>query len=434
MYVDAEFCERSGAQLRFGKASGNSNYPLCGIEDGSTLVLAMIRNHKLYIVNVGDSRAVLCRVTSSGAYTATPLTTGPVPRYPSRPSDPFYVDHKPDLPTERARIEANGGHVTGLLCGRKPPSFALHHWPFNCIVDVPRVDGILSMTRAMGDVTMKPPLTAEPDVVVHALDSRTDKFLILATDGLWDVVTNHKAAKVALSCPCAQAAAAALCKLAMRRNTADNVTVLVVDLARQGNSAPAAVLLPTVVATHVPVGKLSKGQLAKGYAILHTISDTLNAITDMERSATTSAPSTVQAAASTVPSGTRRRSSRAKAATASAVKSQVAKCKAKLKALTSEFYTLIPHNFGMSLPPVIDSVSELKLKLDLLEVMADVELTHKMLETQRTTDANPVDAHYRALGVTLVPIDAMSPEFARIQEYMVITAPVLVSIVRSVDT
>ncbi|ETV92244.1 hypothetical protein H310_13474 [Aphanomyces invadans] len=220
--LDAEFCERSGAQLRFGKASGNSNYPLCGIEDGSTLVLAMIRNHKLYIVNVGDSRAVLCRVTSSGAYTATPLTT----------------DHKPDLPTERARIEANGGHVTGLLCGRKPPSFALHHWPFNCIVDVPRVDGILSMTRAMGDVTMKPPLTAEPDVVVHALDSRTDKFLILATDGLWDVVTNHKAAKVALSCPCAQAAAAALCKLAMRRNTADNVTVLVVDLARYTQPAP----------------------------------------------------------------------------------------------------------------------------------------------------------------------------------------------------
>ncbi|ETV92242.1 hypothetical protein, variant 1 [Aphanomyces invadans] len=171
----------------------------------------------------------------------------------------------------------------------------------------------------------------------------------------------------------------------------------------------------------MPLGKLSKGQLAKGYAILHTISDTLNAITDMERSATTSAASTVQAAASTVPSGTRRRSSRAKAATASAVKSQVAKCKAKLKALTSEFYTLIPHNFGMSLPPVIDSVSELKLKLDLLEVMADVELTHKMLETQRTTDANPVDAHYRALGVTLVPIDAMSPEFARIQEYIKLT-------------
>ncbi|ETV75106.1 hypothetical protein H257_10684 [Aphanomyces astaci] len=214
--IDAEFCDRSGANLRFGKASGNTKYPLCGIEDGSTLVLAMIRRHKLYVVNVGDSRAVLCHVASSGTYKATALTT----------------DHKPDLPAERARIQANGGTITGLVCGHKPPEFALHMWPFNRLVDVPRVDGVLSMTRAMGDVTMKPPLSAEPDVVVHALDAISDKFLILASDGLWDVVSNKKAAKVALSSPSAQAAAAALCKLAMKRGTHDNVTVLVVDLAR----------------------------------------------------------------------------------------------------------------------------------------------------------------------------------------------------------
>ncbi|KAG9406951.1 hypothetical protein AC1031_003276 [Aphanomyces cochlioides] len=211
--LDAEFCEFSAAQLRFGKANGNKKFPLCGIEDGTTLVIAMIRDDHVYVANVGDSRAVLCQMDSRGKTKAVPLSK----------------DHKPEVPSERERIEAKGGKVTGLFCGNRPPGFALNTWPFNRMVDVPRVDGILSMTRAIGDATMKPPLTADPDIVTHPLGP-TDKYLILACDGLWDVISNAKAAKIACRSPSAQAAASTLCKYAMQKGSQDNVTVLVVDL------------------------------------------------------------------------------------------------------------------------------------------------------------------------------------------------------------
>ncbi|RHY65814.1 hypothetical protein DYB30_010949, partial [Aphanomyces astaci] len=51
----------------------------------------------------------------------------------------------------------------------------------------------------------------------------------------------------------------------------------------------------------------------------------------------------------------------------------------------------------------------------------DVEITHKMLQTERSSELNPVDAHYRALGMTLTEVDASSAEFTRIQEYIKLT-------------
>ncbi|ETV75090.1 hypothetical protein, variant 2 [Aphanomyces astaci] len=167
----------------------------------------------------------------------------------------------------------------------------------------------------------------------------------------------------------------------------------------------------------MPLGKLSKAHLAKGYVILDFISDTLTTIADLNAA---SATKQVEGTSSTPRH--RRRSSRVIKSTASSTtKAQLAKCKAQLKDRTSEFYTLIPHNFGMSLPPVIDSVSELKLKLDLLQVLEDVEITHKMLQTERNSEVNPVDAHYSALGMTLTEVDASSAEFTRIQEYIKLT-------------
>ncbi|KAF0698357.1 Aste57867_11007 [Aphanomyces stellatus] len=202
--IDGEFCQLSTAQQAFG-----GKFPMCSMEDGSTLVIAMIRGDKIFVANVGDSRAVLCQRTSKGKVSGVPLSR----------------DHKPDDPIERQRIEAKGGRVTGVR-----PALFTTLWPFTRWMDVPRVDGILSMTRAIGDATLKPPISAEPDLFVHALGP-TDKYLILACDGLWDVISNDKAAKIACRSPSAQAAASALCKYAMQKASEDNVTVLVVDVA-----------------------------------------------------------------------------------------------------------------------------------------------------------------------------------------------------------
>jgi protein phosphatase 2C len=127
-------------------------------------------------------------------------------------------DHKPDRPDEQERIEAAGGRVI--------------FW------EGARVLGVLAMSRAIGDGYLKPYVCSVPEVTVAEL-ADGDECLILASDGLWDVVSNEAACEVARACLrrgrekwCAEAAAL-LTKLALARRSADNVSVVVVDLRRK---------------------------------------------------------------------------------------------------------------------------------------------------------------------------------------------------------
>jgi serine/threonine protein phosphatase PrpC len=88
---------------------------------GATATCALVLGEKLCIVNLGDSRTVLCRSERCFFVTA---------------------DHKPDVPSERARIEALGGYVaTPRAAGQ---------------INVPRLNGVLSVSRAFGDAQLKP--------------------------------------------------------------------------------------------------------------------------------------------------------------------------------------------------------------------------------------------------------------------------------------
>ncbi|KAL5202705.1 hypothetical protein ABZP36_013657 [Zizania latifolia] len=115
---------------------------------GSTAVVAVVGHHRIVVANCGDSRAVLSR--------------GGVPV-------PLSTDHKPDRPDELERVEAADGKVI--------------NWN-GC-----RVLGVLATSRSIGDHHLKPFVSAEPEVtVIERTDE--DEFLILASDGLWDVVSN----------------------------------------------------------------------------------------------------------------------------------------------------------------------------------------------------------------------------------------------------
>ncbi|XP_045800114.1 protein phosphatase 2C 53-like [Trifolium pratense] len=179
---------------------------------GSTAVVAIVCSSHIIVSNCGDSRAVLCRGKE-------PLALS--------------VDHKPNRDDEYARIEAAGGKVI--------------QWNGH------RVFGVLAMSRSIGDRYLKPWIIPEPEVMFLPR-AKDDECLILASDGLWDVMTNEEACDLArrrillwhkkngseLSSlrgegidPAAQAAAEYLSNRALQKGSKDNITVIVVDLKAQ---------------------------------------------------------------------------------------------------------------------------------------------------------------------------------------------------------
>ncbi|XP_002980987.2 probable protein phosphatase 2C 51 [Selaginella moellendorffii] len=166
---------------------------------GSTAVVAVLGPNRIIVANCGDSRAVLSR-----GGRAIPLS----------------VDHKPDREDELARVEAAGGRV-----------FFWNGY---------RVLGVLAMSRAIGDRYLKPFIIPEPDVTCTERSSE-DECLILASDGLWDVLTNEMACDIARKClvrhrarqggeSAADMAAGLLTKVAIAKGSTDNISVVVVDL------------------------------------------------------------------------------------------------------------------------------------------------------------------------------------------------------------
>ncbi|KAJ6956190.1 hypothetical protein NC652_007325 [Populus alba x Populus x berolinensis] len=123
---------------------------------GSTACVAIIRNNHLIVANAGDSRCVIS--TEGQAYDLS-------------------TDHKPDLEDEKERILKAGGSV-----------------------QAGRVDGILNLSRAIGDMEFKQNkflpvekqiVTANPDINTFELCD-DDDFLVLACDGIWDCMSSQE--------------------------------------------------------------------------------------------------------------------------------------------------------------------------------------------------------------------------------------------------
>jgi protein phosphatase 1L len=157
---------------------------------GSTAVTAILigseNSVKVVVANVGDSRAVISR---NGV------------------AKQLSVDHEPNV--ERPSIEKKGGFVSNL------PG------------DVPRVDGQLAVARAFGDRSLKKHLSSEPHVAEEPIDENTN-FLILASDGLWKVMSNQEAADAIKDIKHPQAAAKHLTEKAVIRKSKDDISCIVV--------------------------------------------------------------------------------------------------------------------------------------------------------------------------------------------------------------
>jgi serine/threonine protein phosphatase PrpC len=95
--------------------------------------------------------------------------------------------------------------------------------------DVPRVQGMLAMSRALGDPSLKPYLTAEPRVVEGLLAPEND-FAVVACDGVWDVLKPGDVISMVRDVREVARAAKRVVAEALASGSTDNVTVIVLDL------------------------------------------------------------------------------------------------------------------------------------------------------------------------------------------------------------
>ncbi|XP_074645032.1 protein mono-ADP-ribosyltransferase PARP3-like [Tubulanus polymorphus] len=126
----------------------------------------------------------------------------------------------------------------------------------------------------------------------------------------------------------------------------------------------------------MPLGKLSKAQIAKGYECLEEIEDILNKTK-----------------------------------------------KGNLTELSSRFYTLIPHDFGRQRPPVIGDLATVQSKYDMLAVLGDIEIAQELEKEKAKKQMNatevihPLDIDYSLLKCKLEHLSPGSKEFKLIEKY-----------------
>ncbi|EAU88494.2 poly(ADP)-ribose polymerase [Coprinopsis cinerea okayama7 len=91
-----------------------------------------------------------------------------------------------------------------------------------------------------------------------------------------------------------------------------------------------------------------------------------------------------------------------------------------LSQLSSRYYTVIPHNFGRSVPPVIGDQSMLKREAELVENLIDMKIsTEIMTASVKDSDVHPVDKQFASLGLNeAIPLDKTSSEYKYLEAYV----------------
>ncbi|KAK7849833.1 putative protein phosphatase 2c 25 [Quercus suber] len=181
--------------VKQGYLNTDSDFLKEDMRGGSCCVTALIRKGNLVVSNVGDCRAVLSRGGVAEALTS---------------------DHRPSRKDEKERIETLGGYV----------DFCHGVW---------RIQGSLAVSRGIGDRHLKQWVIAEPDTKVLRIIPEYE-FLILASDGLWDKVSNQEAVDIArplcIDTPQPLTACKMLADLSASRGSSDDISVMLIQLGR----------------------------------------------------------------------------------------------------------------------------------------------------------------------------------------------------------
>ncbi|XP_066535824.1 integrin-linked kinase-associated serine/threonine phosphatase 2C isoform X2 [Hoplias malabaricus] len=181
-------------------------------KDGSTATCLLVVDDVLYVANLGDSRAVLCRMEQTEGEGESVVTLA------------LSKEHNPTIYEERMRIQRAGGTVRDG-----------------------RVLGVLEVSRSIGDGQYKRcGVISTPDLRRCQLSPK-DRFVILACDGLFKVFSAEEAVKFVSKilqdestdektghklegAGLYEAACQRLASEAVRRGCADNVTVILISI------------------------------------------------------------------------------------------------------------------------------------------------------------------------------------------------------------
>ncbi|GAV81887.1 PP2C domain-containing protein [Cephalotus follicularis] len=157
---------------------------------GSTAVTMVKQGSNLFMGNIGDSRAIMGSKDNNDSMVPIQLT----------------VDLKPDLPREAERIKRCKGRVFALQDEPEVPRVWL---PFD---DAPG----LAMARAFGDFCLKEYGVISIPEFSHRLLTERDQFIVIASDGVWDVLSNEEVVEIVSSAPTRASAARILVDSAAR--------------------------------------------------------------------------------------------------------------------------------------------------------------------------------------------------------------------------
>lgn len=179
---------------------------------GSTLVSVLIRGKKLVCGNIGDSRGVIGQKHKK-QWKAVDISN----------------DHKPSREDEAFRVIKAGGVVRQFKMNNGESVGPLRVWSSN--KDNPG----LAMTRSVGDMNAKSyGIISDPEISTWTI-SKKDKFMILATDGIWELISSQEAVDIVKDVwklGRSEACCDKLIEVALNRweseNISDDITVIVV--------------------------------------------------------------------------------------------------------------------------------------------------------------------------------------------------------------
>ncbi|XP_061596003.1 protein phosphatase 1D-like isoform X2 [Cololabis saira] len=208
---------------------------------GTTASVVVIRGVHMYVAHVGDSAVVVGVQENDSDISLQALE--------------ITEDHKPELPKEKERIERLGGSVmkksgVNRVVWKRPR--LTHNGPVRRSTVIDQIP-FLAVARSLGDLwsydfySGEFVVSPEPDTTVMTLDPKRHRYVILGSDGLWNMMPPKNAVNMCYShdkmvgpkgMSCARRlGCTALLFWKERMLRADNTTVIVLALQERGSAA-----------------------------------------------------------------------------------------------------------------------------------------------------------------------------------------------------